>query len=594
MKKKSTIGILFQFAAQCRQKMIFSTVFSIVGVLSGLLPFFAIAAILSGLFSGTADVKFIVTWVAIAAAGETLKFLMTTYSSVKAHECAFSIMENIRKSLTDKMLSVPLGIMVETPTGQLKALAVDTVEKMEKPLAHMLPEIAGNFFSPLCVLILLFSLDWRMGLASLFTIPIGLLCYMGMMKDYRSKSKRYMESSAAMDNALVEYVNGIKVIKAFNQSATSYRKYKHAINYYHDTTLEWWRSTWLYSALGFTIIPAILIGSLPVGAYLFQAREIEFSIFITCVILSVGISGPIMQIGGFVDNFAVVDASMNQINAFLEIEELKRPGDEAKKTLNGEGFEFENVSFGYSEKEILHNVSFTPVRGGMTAIVGPSGSGKSTMAKLMAGFWDVNKGKITYGGVDVRELPFSQLTEEISFVSQDNFLFNVSIKENIRMGNQDASDEQIYEVAKLTNCHEFIMNLEQGYDTLAGDAGGRLSGGERQRITIARAMLKRAQTVILDEATAYTDPENETQIQQAIGKMVHGKTLIVVAHRLSSIKNAEQIIVMKDGRISDCGTHEELLKRSDLYKKMWLRHISIKDNAEKEEMASDTNFLACV
>lgn len=263
----------------------------------------------------------------------------------------------------------------------------------------------------------------------------------------------------------------------------------------------------------------------------------------------------------------MIKGNLEQVTAFLKTPELQRPVDPV--TLTEPTFEFSHVCFGYNKSEVLHDISFKTSPKSMTAIVGPSGSGKSTIAKLMAGFWDATSGTVLFGSQDIRNIPFEQLMGEISYVAQDNFLFDKTIRDNIRMGNPTATDEQIETVAKAANCHDFIMQLEKGYDTMAGDAGDRLSGGERQRITIARAMLKKASVVILDEATAYADPENEALIQEAISKLISGKTLIVVAHRLNTIRNADQILVVADGKIAGCGTQNELLENCPLYKKMW-------------------------
>ena len=441
----------------------------------------------------------------------------------------------------------------------------------------MLPEITANVFTPICIIIVLFALDWRMALACMLVIPVGFVLLMGQMKDYKNRADRYITACSGMDSAVVEYINGIQVIKAFSQTGTSFKKFSDAIKYYHDTTLDWWKNTWLYSALGLTVIPATLIGGIPIGAYLLMHGSISFSIYITCLILSLGIAGPLIQATYYADSFAVINASIRQVGEFLEAPELKRPLEKVK--LTDEGFRFEGVSFGYGEQEILHNITFTPVRGGKTAIVGPSGSGKSTITKLMAGFWDATTGKIFYGGQEIRNIPSDQLMEHISFVSQDNFLFNVSIKENIRMGNPNATDEEVIEAAKAARCDEFIRKLEQGYDTLAGDAGGKLSGGERQRITIARAMLKSADVVILDEASAYADPENEVYIEEAIQELVKNKTLIVVAHRLATIENSDKIVVVDQGKIVAEGTQTELMKSSPLYQRLWKETLA---GAEQE------------
>lgn len=428
MKVKGSLYWIYSFTSGCKGKMLVAILLAVIGVLCGMAPYFALAGILSGLIQNTLTAERIFCYVGIAVLGETLKMLFNTVSSLKAHRVAYHILGNIRCKLAEKMMRVPMGVMVDTPSGKLKAMVVDTVDKLEQPLAHMLPEITANVFTPLCIIILLFILDWRMALACMIVIPIGVLLLMGQMKDYKNRSDRYIEASSNMDSSLVEYVNGIEVIKTFSQTGKSFQKFSDSVKNYHDTTLDWWKNTWLYSALGLTVIPATLVGGIPVGAYLLMQGSISFSIYITCLILSLGIAGPLIQATYYADNFAVVDASIRQVGNFLDEQELVRPSKEV--LLTDDGFHFEHVSFGYDKKEVLHDITFSPVPGGKTAIVGPSGSGKSTITKLMAGFWDVTSGHIIYGCQDIRNIPTSQLMKHISFVSQDNFLFNISIKEN--------------------------------------------------------------------------------------------------------------------------------------------------------------------
>ena len=457
MKVKGSLYWIYSFISGCKGKMLVAILLAVIGVLCGMAPYFALAGILSGLIQNTLTAERIFCYVGIAVLGETLKMLFNTVSSLKAHRVAYHILGNIRCKLAEKMMRVPMGVMVDTPSGKLKAMVVDTVDKLEQPLAHMLPEITANVFTPLCIIILLFILDWRMALACMIVIPIGVLLLMGQMKDYKNRSDRYIEASSNMDSSLVEYVNGIEVIKTFSQTGKSFQKFSDSVKNYHDTTLDWWKNTWLYSALGLTVIPATLVGGIPVGAYLLMQGSISFSIYITCLILSLGIAGPLIQATYYADNFAVVDASIRQVGNFLDEQELVRPSKEV--LLTDDGFHFEHVSFGYDKKEVLHDITFSPVPGGKTAIVGPSGSGKSTITKLMAGFWDVTSGHIIYGCQDIRNIPTSQLMKHISFVSQDNFLFNISIKENIRMGNPCATDEEVLAAVDGEMCAEQAEKL---------------------------------------------------------------------------------------------------------------------------------------
>ncbi|MDD3796963.1 MAG: ABC transporter ATP-binding protein [Lachnospiraceae bacterium] len=582
MKQKSTLGYMIGFASECKGKMAVSIILGIIGVICGMFPYYSIIKIVSALYDKTADAEMVLKYIGFAFVGEALKYLLSTKSMMLAHDSAYTILETIRKGLSQKMMRVPLGAVSDTPSGKIKSMIVDTVEKLEKPLAHMLPEITANVVTPLLIVIYLFSLDWRMALASLISFVIGMIAMMGQMKDYETHSSVYMNACADMDSTLVEYVNGIQVIKAFQQSARSFERFSKVVNHYHDSTLAWWKSTQFFAALGGTIIPSTLIGTLPVGAYLYMTGGLPFGQFVGCIVLAMGIAGPIMQATSYVDQFAVVDASVKQITEFLEQDELVRTDKCA--FLDGKGFEFKGVSFAYGDKEVLHKVDFKPAETGMTAIVGPSGGGKSTIAKLLAGFYDPTEGDIFYKGKNLKDIPFSQLMEEISFVSQDNYLFDMSIMENIRVGRKEACDDEVIQKAKAAGCHEFIRRLENGYDTKAGDVGKFLSGGERQRIAIARAMMKPAKVIILDEATAYVDPENEQVIQQAIGELVKDKILIVIAHRLSTIVNAEKIVVVRDGNIEAEGNQKELLKNCPLYRKMWEQHIAGRDSVwEKED-----------
>ena len=384
-----------------------------------------------------------------------------------------------------------------------------------------------------------------------------------------------------MNAALVEYVGGIQVIKAFGQGSKSFGEFSQSVNFFHDSTLAWWRQSWFWMAGFKAVLPSTLLGTLPVGAWLYMQGTLELPLFLACIIIPFGFMAGLIKFGFALGQLSYMAPNLDPIQDFLATPEQRRPEKPVK--LGERSFRFDRVCFSYDgKKEVLHDVSFTARTGQITAIVGPSGSGKSTIAKLMAGFWDATGGTVSFGGQDIQNIPFDQLMGEISYVAQDNFLFDRSIRENIRMGDTGATDAEVEAAARAANCHHFIMNLEQGYDTLAGDAGDRLSGGERQRITIARAMLKKASVIILDEATAFADPESEAQIQQAISRLVRGKTLIVVAHRLNTIQNADQILVIDQGRLAACGRQEELLDTCPLYRTMWEQYQSTAAFAGKE------------
>lgn len=577
-KEPGAIRQLFAFVGESNSKMRISIFLAVLGEMFGIVPFLMVALLADELYRGTATIQRVLFFSGIAAICRLIKMLLTWRSSLMSHKISFTILKNIREAITDRMAKVPMGIMLETPTGAFKNLIVDNVAKLEDSMAHFMPELPSNIAAPLCSILLIFILDWRMGLASLITIPLGILFFAAMMRGYGPRMENYMRSANDMNSSLVEYVNGIQVIKAFNRSASSYGKYSKSVNYFHDSTMEWWSQCWFWNAAARAVLPSTLLGTLPVGSWLYMEGTLSLPVFLISLVVPLGFVAPLMKVSEAMEQVSMIKGNLEQVTAFLKTPELVRPSEPV--SLGERTYQFEDVHFGYKETEVLHGISFQTRPGTMTAIVGPSGSGKSTIAKLMAGFWDVTSGSVRFGGQDIRQIPFEQLMGEISYVAQDNFLFDKSIRENIRMGNPAATDEEVEAAAKAANCHDFIMQLEQGYDTLAGDAGDRLSGGERQRITIARAILKPSSVVILDEATAYADPENEALIQQAISKLVAGKTLIVVAHRLNTIRNADQILVVANGNIAGRGTQEELLRECPIYQKMWQDYAGTIEEAD--------------
>ena len=577
-KEPGAIRQLFAFVGERNSKMRISILLAVLGEMFGIVPFLMVALLADELYRSTTTIQRVLFFSGIAAICQLIKMLLTWRSSLMSHKISFTILKNIREAITDRMAKVPMGVMLETPTGTFKNLIVDNVAKLEDSMAHFMPELPSNIAAPLCSILLIFILDWRMGLASLITIPLGVLFFAAMMRGYGPRMENYMRSANDMNSSLVEYVSGIQVVKAFNRSASSYGKYSKSVNYFHDSTMEWWSQCWFWNAAARAVLPSTLLGTLPVGAWLYMEGTLSLPVFLISLVVPLGFVAPLMKVSEAMEQVSMIKGNLEQVTAFLKTPELVRPSEPV--SLGERTYQFEDVHFGYKETEVLHGISFQTRPGTMTAIVGPSGSGKSTIAKLMAGFWDVTSGSVRFGGQDIRQIPFEQLMGEISYVAQDNFLFDKSIRENIRMGNPAATDEEVEDAAKAANCHDFIMQLEQGYDTLAGDAGDRLSGGERQRITIARAMLKPSSVVILDEATAYADPENEALIQQAISKLVAGKTLIVVAHRLNTIRNADQILVVANGNIAGRGTQEELLRECPIYQKMWQDYAGTIEEAD--------------
>lgn len=578
MNNKSSVAWLLDFAKPCRGKMITSVILAILAATCGMIPYFAVSLVLGKMYRDGYQLNEIFLLALIAFCGYFGKVWFSTASTILSHQSAFTILQNIRTAMSAKLSRMPMGRIIEISSGKLKTILVDTVEKLELPLAHIIPEITANTLIPIFMLIYLFVLDFRIALSSLITIPIGLFCYMGMMKDYAVRYGRVLDAGKNMDAAIVEYIGGIEVIKAFRQSAASYGKYVEAVEENKLSKADWFRKTNPYYAAGIAIMPSCLMGVLPIGSYLYIQGSLEASTFITCIILALGLVKPLIQALEYTDSFAMVDSTVREVATLLEEKELDRPTERAKLLDNR--LEFSEVCFSYDEKPVLDKISFSVEPCSVTAIVGASGSGKSTIARLIASFWDTDSGSITLGGVDLKKIPLSQAMERISYVSQDNFLFNLSVRENIRIGRLNAGDEEVEEVSKKAGCHSFICDLPSGYETKAGDAGNALSGGERQRITIARAILKDSPIIVLDEATSFTDPENEALIQSSLNNLIKDKTLIVIAHRLGTIVGADKIIVLEKGHIADIGRHEELLVRSALYRGLWNAYNDSKDVKE--------------
>ena len=577
-KEPSPLSIVWGWADK-EHKGFYAAIFlAILGVAGTMTAYFGVAALIRGLLSdgGFSDCM---RWLLVILAGYVVKAICSTASTAVSHHATYHTLRGVRKRMLSKLSKVPMGTILGTPSGQYKTTIVDRVEGMEPTLAHLLPEMTANLLVPLAVAVYIFVLDWRMGLASLVTTAIGLATASMSGKNYGVRWEGAVAVGRRMANAIVEYIGGIQVVKAFSQSAGSYKKYSGAVRENAGYFVDWMKENQRYMAVFQTVTPSVLVSVLPVGLLLFRGGSLDAGTFLTVIVLSLGMTGPFLAAMSFVDELAVVGTNVKEINGILEAEELRRPEKNAK--LNGEEIQLTNVSFSYGKEEesVLKNVNLTIRPASVTALVGPSGSGKSTIAKLIAGFWDAPGGKITLGGVDLRDIPLDQLNSQIAYVAQDNYLFDRSVRENIRMGRIGATDAEVEAVAKAAGCDGFIRGLENGYDTICGGGGGHLSGGEKQRISIARAMLKDAPVVILDEATASMDPENEAVIQQAISALTKGKTLIVIAHRLGTIMNADQIAVVEDGNIRAVGTQEELLKDCPLYQEMWKNYLGTKDVA---------------
>ena len=497
-----------------------------------------------------------------------------------SHKAAYNTLLRLRTSLQKRFEQLPLGFIQDKGTGTIKKLFVDDVDSLEVLLAHSLPEGIANLMIPLAIYVAMFFIDWKLALLSLASIPVSFAAMMIMYSVGMKKMGPYYMAGQKMNNTIIEYINGMEVVKVFNKDAESYERFRKDISDYRDYTLEWYKAAWPWMAIYSSLLPCTIILTLPVGAW-FVLRGFSSMpdlILILCLSLSIGI--PLLKSLGFLPTMPQLNYKIAALEQVLETAPLRQT--EAAFHGNSHDICFDHVTFGYEKTqpgpdgkpmvtmdEVIHDVSFTARAGQKTALVGESGSGKSTLAKLLIHYYDPQQGSISIGGQKITEMSLEALNSQISYVAQDQYLFNTSLLENIRMGRPDATDEEVLEAAKRAQCTEFLEKLPQGIQSMAGDAGKMLSGGQRQRISLARAILKNAPIIVLDEATAYADPENEEKMEAAIAELVKGKTLFVIAHKLPAIMNADQICVIEHGKLAATGTHTELLASCEEYKKLW-------------------------
>lgn len=585
-KKDSWLKVLFRYTDGSERRMGLSVILSIISVIGGLVPYYCIyrGADLYIRNIGQVPMPEIIRWCILALVFYVVKIVCFSASTWISHIAAYHILEGLRLRLTDRFLKAPLGDVEGHSIGEIKSIMVEKIENMEPPLAHMIPEGSGHILLPVVSLAALCFVDVRIALAALVTLPFSMVLMSLTMVISGKSFTKYDESNAHMNSTIVEYIEGIEVIKAFGRAGTSYEKYSGAILDYKKFVIKWLSSTWITMKLTFALFPSTILGTLPVGLYLTIRGRITISELLLAVMLSMSMVTSFAKIEVFMENIREMKFNIESIEGLLNMRTLPQP--EKRVDLKSHDIVMSEVHFSYTgdqKDEVLHGIDLAMPEGGYTALVGPSGGGKSTVAKLISRFWDVTEGSITIGGVNVKDMPLQQLSEMVSFVTQDNFLFRCSILENIRLGDPNATDEQVKEAARKACCEEFIKKLPMSYDTPAGEAGKRLSGGEKQRIAIARIMLKNAPIVILDEATAFTDPENEDKLQKSIEALTKGKTLLVIAHRLSTIADADQIVVLKNGCVEAKGTQEELLDNCALYQRMWQAHVGARHWAVGEK-----------
>ncbi|WP_304941740.1 ABC transporter ATP-binding protein [Vallitalea guaymasensis] len=573
---------IIRYASDYKGKVYKAMTLIFLSVIAGIIPYIMVYDIVIKFVN---DKPFTLSYLLIMAGGILLFLLFQTIFYLQglgaSHDAAYDTLMGMRVKFTNKIMTLSIGDIQKEGIGKYKKNLVDDIDSMEAYIAHMIPEGIPYVVMPLIVFIILFIIDWRMGLLSMGSIPFGMIA-MTLMMRLSGKMDDYYKASSKANAAIVEYIHGMEVVRIFNKTATSFEKYKNAITTLKDFTLALYRDSWTLMAMNAAILPCTIILLLPVGFSMYIRGTLPLSTFIFSVLLTLSISVPLVRLLEYVGLLTHVSKKIHELEKTMEQRGLTVE-DNGKSPVGNEIL-YKNVVFAYEQKDVIKDVSFKVKENSMTAIVGRSGSGKSTLAKLLVHYWDIGGGDITIGGVSIKNMSFDRLSKYISYVAQDTFLFNIPIMENIRIGKPDATDEEVIKVAKMAGCHDFIMNLDHGYNTSAGDAGKKLSVGEKQRITIARAMIKDAPIIILDEATSSTDAENEDKIQEALNNLIANKTLIIIAHRLSTIVHADQILVMDEGKLVDKGTHNELLNNSMDYKALWDAHMkSMEWNIKIEE-----------
>lgn len=572
---------VFEYAGPHKKDLYIATFIVLLSVLMGVLPFVLAYQVISPLVMGNAvDTKYVCIRVIGVLICLILQAILYGWGLDVSHKAAYSTLLRLRTSLQKRFEAVPLGFIQDKGTGTIKKLFVDDVDSLEVLLAHSLPEGIANLMIPIAIYVAMFFIDWKLALLSLASIPISFAAMMIMYSVGMKKMGPYYMAGQKMNNTIIEYINGMEVVKVFNKDAESYERFRKDISDYRDYTLEWYKAAWPWMAIYSSLLPCTIILTLPLGAWfvLCGFSTLPDLILVLCLSLSIGI--PLLKSLSFLPTMPQLNYKIAALEQVLETAPLQQ----TDAVFHGKNYDicFNHITFGYEKSqpgpdgqpmvtmdEVIHDISFTAKEGQKTALVGESGSGKSTLAKLLIHYYDPQQGSISIGGQKITEMSLEALNSQVSYVAQDQYLFNTSILENIRMGRPDATDEEVLEAAKKAQCMEFLEKLPQGIHSMAGDAGKMLSGGQRQRISLARAILKNAPIIVLDEATAYADPENEEKMEAAIAELVKGKTLFVIAHKLPAIMNADQICVIEHGKLAATGTHAELLATCEEYKKLW-------------------------
>ncbi len=539
-----------------------------LGIIANVVPYFILYQLIVPITQNQLpDFKFVAVRVAAIFVCLALYAIMYSRGLAFSHISAYNTLKNIRISLKSRLENQPLGNIKELGTGQIKRVFTDDIDQIELLLAHAIPEGIANITIPVVVIVAMFFVDWRLALLTLATVPLGILAMSMMMKAGMAKMGAYYESAKKMNNTIIEYVNGMEAIKVFNKDGDSFKRFGDAVHGYRDFTLAWYKVCWPWMALYNSILPCLALFTLPFGGLLVLKGTINLSQLVLVLCMSFAVGPAILRALSFAGKIPQLDYKIAELEKMMNGEPIKA-GTHSFEGANYD-VEFKDVKFSYKENEVLHGINLSLKQGTTTALIGESGSGKSTLAKLLVHFYDLDSGSISIGGQDITDMSIEALNNQISYVAQEQFLFNTSLYENILIGRPDATREEVLDAAHRAQCDEFLARFPKGIDTMAGDSGKQLSGGERQRISLARAILKNAPVIVLDEATAFMDPENEEKMNAAINEIIKDKTVIVIAHRLSSIKNADKICVLKEGNIIAEGSHNELNKSCEEYQKLW-------------------------
>lgn len=572
---------VFTYAGPHKKDLYSATLIVLFSVFMGVLPFVLAYQVISPLVIGeSVESGYVFMRVVGVLVCLCIQAVLYGWGLNVSHKAAYHTLLRLRTSLQKRFEELPLGFIQDKGTGTIKKLFVDDIDSLEVLLAHSLPEGIANLMIPLAIYIAMFFIDWKLALLSLASVPVSFGAMMIMYSVGMKKMGPYYMAGQKMNNTIIEYINGMEVVKVFNKDAESFERFRKDISNYRDCTLAWYKAAWPWMAIYSSLLPCTIILTLPLGAWfvLCGFSTLPNLILTLCLSLSIGI--PLLKSMGFLPTMPQLNYKIAALEQVLETAPLQQ----ADEVFHGKNHDicFDHISFGYENSqqgpdgrpivttdEVIHDVSFTAMAGQKTALVGESGSGKSTLAKLLIHYYDPQQGDISIGTQKLTEMSLEALNSQISYVAQDQYLFNTSLLENIRMGRPDATDEEVLAAARKAQCLEFLEKLPQGIHSLAGDAGKMLSGGQRQRISLARAILKNAPVIVLDEATAYADPENEEKMEDAIAELVKGKTLLVIAHKLPAIRNAEQICVMAHGKLAATGTHKELLASCEEYRKLW-------------------------